>query len=370
MRLMHISDLHLGKIVHDVNMIDDQKEALDKVCEMIAYNNVDLLIVAGDIYDKTTPSAEAMNLFNEFLLKLSSININTLIISGNHDSSVRLDYLSSFLKKKNIFISKPFDGSLEKYSFKDEFGDINFYLLPFFKLSQAKSYLNINFNNYDEAITKMIENKNIDFNQRNVLVAHQFVVGASTCDSEEISIGGLDGLSYESLIDFDYVALGHLHGPQKIGKEHIRYSGTLLKYSFSEVNHKKSICLIDMLEKGNININLEKFNVSKDMKEYRGSYDYLYNLKYTEDYVRVVLTDEEVYPDSRINLLSVFPNMMRFAIENSKTNYDMSIKDLENFEKMSPIALFTDFYSMQNNNKQPSEKQLQVIQALISGEEI
>ncbi|NLC96345.1 MAG: exonuclease SbcCD subunit D [Erysipelotrichaceae bacterium] len=365
MRIMHISDLHLGKIVNDINMIEDQRYVLNQVIDFID-NNIDVLIIAGDIYDKSNPSIEAMNLFNDFIIEISKKNITSFIISGNHDSSVRLEYLSSFLKVSNIFISKPFNKEMDKFTLEDENGVIHFYLLPYFKLSQAKNIFQIDFKNYDEAMLKIIDNANININERNVLIAHQFVSGATTSDSEEIIIGGLDGISYEVFNDFDYVALGHLHKPQKIGKETIRYCGTLLKYSFSEVNHEKSITILDFKEKGNITIEKKKVQFLKDMKEYKGSYDLLYSFPYSEDYVRIILTDEEIMPDSRINLLSVFPNMMKFAIENSKTNIDFSIKELENLEKMSPIDLFIEFYKMQNNGVKPNENQVKIIETLIS----
>ena len=190
MRIMHISDLHLGKIVNDINMIEDQRYVLNQVIDFID-NNIDVLIIAGDIYDKSNPSIEAMNLFNDFIIEISKKNITSFIISGNHDSSVRLEYLSSFLKVSNIFISKPFNKEMDKFTLEDENGVIHFYLLPYFKLSQAKNIFQIDFKNYDEAMLKIIDNANININERNVLIAHQFVSGATTSDSEEIIIGDL-----------------------------------------------------------------------------------------------------------------------------------------------------------------------------------
>ena len=365
MKIMHISDLHLGKIVNDINMIEDQKYVLEQVLEVIDIDKIEVLLIAGDIYDKSNPSLESMDLFNNFLNELSKKNIKTFIISGNHDSSTRLEYLSSFLEESNIFISKSFDGSLSKYELEN---NINIYLLPFFKLSQARNYLSKDFKNYDEAMIEIISNANIDKNSINILVAHQFVNGAKTCDSEEIIIGGLEGISYEVFKDFDYVALGHLHRPQKIIKDTIRYSGTLLKYSFSEINDKKSITIVNIND--DIKIETKEIEVLRDMKEYKGSYEYLSSIPYTKDYVRIVLTDEEVLPDARINLSFNFPNMMRFSVENSKTNFDLNIKEIEKLENLSPIDLFRNFYLMQNNDVEPSEKQLKIINDLIIGEDI
>lgn len=370
MKIMHLSDLHIGKIVNDINMIEDQKHVLNQVLDLITSININVLIIAGDIYDKSNPSQEALKLFDSFINEIASKNIKTYIISGNHDSSVRLEYLSSFLENSNIYISKTFNGNLSQYTLEDNYGVLNIYLLPFFKLSQAKNYLEKDFKNYDEAMLYMIEKANINKSERNILVSHQFVSGAITSDSEELIIGGLDGISYSCFDIFDYVALGHLHRPQKIGKDTIRYSGTLLKYSFSEINDNKSVSIVDIKDKNSIIIDNIKIDVLRDMKEFKGSYDYLYNLPFTEDYVKIILTDEEVLPDSRINLTSIFPNMMRFGIENSKTNIDLSIKELEDLENLSPIDLFKEFYMMQNNNVEPNENKINIITELIIGEDI
>ncbi|HHW94546.1 MAG TPA: exonuclease SbcCD subunit D [Mogibacterium sp.] len=370
MKALHISDLHLGKIVNDVNMIEDQRFVLDQILEAIDSEGVDALFVSGDVYDKSNPSQEAMYLFNDFMTELSAKNIVSFIISGNHDSSIRLSYLSDFLEDSDIFISKTFEGELHRHQLTDEYGAINIFLLPFFKLSQAKNCLQQDFKNYDEAIEAIIAKAGINPEERNILLAHQFVSGALTSDSEEIIIGGLEGVSCNVFDIFDYVALGHLHRPQTVGRDSVRYSGSILKYSFSEVNDIKSMSIVNINEKNNITVETKPIRLLRDMKEYKGSYEYLYKLPYTEDYVKITLTDEEVVPDARINLTSIFPNMMRFGIENSKTNTELSIKELESLESLSPIDLFKNFYMMQNNNVEPSDKQIQIISDLITGEEI
>ncbi len=367
MKIMHISDLHLGITVNGINMIEDQKYSLNKVLYEIDNHKVDVLVIAGDIYDKTNPSLEAINLFNDFINKISLKNIYTLIISGNHDSSIRLEYLSSFLKKAKIFISKPFDGTVEKVEIQDEYGYVNFYLLPYFKLSMLKALTQTDFKNYDDAIKYLFKDK-LDVKQRNILVAHQYVNGASISDSEEVIIGGLDGISYESLMSFDYVALGHLHKPQFVNSKKIRYCGTLIKYSFSETGVEKSIPVIDLKKKDEISIQLIPLDYLHDLKEIKGNYNDLYNHIYTEDYVKIILTDEEYIIDARSNLLSVFPNMMIFKIENSKTSSEINLSELEKIESFTPLDLFNEFYKVQNNNQCPTKKQIEVIKRLVEEE--
>ena len=367
MKIMHISDLHIGKTISDINLIEDQKYVLNQVLNEIDKNNIEVLIIAGDIYDKSNPSQESLNLFNDFINNLSHKNIVTFIISGNHDSSIRLEYLSSFLRTSNIFISKQFSLNIEKITLQDEFGNINFYLLPFFKISTFKNLSNENIKNYDEAIKYLFENK-INKNERNILIAHQYVNGAITSDSEEVIIGGLDGISHVVFKDFDYVALGHLHSPQYVKKENIRYCGTLIKYSLSEVNQKKSITTIDIKHKNDIKIELIPVKYLHDLKEIKGRYDELINFKYTEDYVSIILLDDEYIVDARINLLTVFPNMIKFQIINNKSNINYEINNLQDFNKLSPLELFSEFYKVQNNGIEPSEESLKIINKILEEE--
>ena len=355
MKFIHLSDLHLGKRVNEFSMIEDQKYILLQTINIIDDEKPDAVIIAGDIYDKSIPSEEAMLLFDDFLLRLSKRNISVFVISGNHDSSVRLSDHSKLVVNQGIYLSPVYDGTLKPVSMEDEYGEINVYMLPFIKPVVVKQYFgDEEILSYTDAVRVAIKHMNVDCNKRNVLVAHQFVLGAATCESEEHIVGGLDSVSSDVFDCFDYVALGHIHGKQYIGRETVRYCGTLLKYSFSEKNHVKSVTVVDIKEKGNIDIREVMLTPKHDLREIKGSYEDITNRKNYEgtnvdDYVHIVLTDEEDVIDAIGKLRTIYPNIMKLSYDNKRTRENNVLTEAGAIEEKSPLELFEDFYSMQNN---------------------
>ena len=355
MKFIHLSDLHLGKRVNEFSMIEDQKYILLQTINIIDDEKPDAVIIAGDIYDKSIPSEEAMLLFDDFLLRLSKRNISVFVISGNHDSSVRLSDHSKLVVNQGIYLSPVYDGTLKPVSMEDEYGEINVYMLPFIKPVVVKQYFSDEeILSYTDAVRVAIKHMNVDCNKRNVLVAHQFVLGAATCESEEHIVGGLDSVSSDVFDCFDYVALGHIHGKQYIGRETVRYCGTLLKYSFSEKNHVKSVTVVDIKEKGNIDIREVMLTPKRDLREIKGSYEDITNRKNYEgtnvdDYVHIVLTDEEDVIDAIGKLRTIYPNIMKLSYDNKRTRENNVLTEAGAIEEKSPLELFEDFYSMQNN---------------------
>ena len=336
-------------------MIEDQKYILLQTINIIDDEKPDAVIIAGDIYDKSIPSEEAMLLFDDFLLRLSKRNISVFVISGNHDSSVRLSDHSKLIENQGIYLSPVYDGTLKPVSMEDEYGEINVYMLPFIKPVVVKQYFSDEeINSYTDAVRVAIKHMNVDCNKRNVLVAHQFVLGAATCESEEHIVGGLDSVSSDVFDCFDYVALGHIHGKQYIGRETVRYCGTLLKYSFSEKNHVKSVTVVDIKEKGNIEVREVMLTPKRDLREIRGQYEDITNRKNYEgtnvdDYVHIVLTDEEDVIDAIGKLRTIYPNIMKLSYDNKRTRENNVLTEAGAIEEKSPLELFEDFYSMQNN---------------------
>ena len=355
MKFIHLSDLHLGKRVNEFSMIEDQKYILLQTINIIDDEKPDAVIIAGDIYDKSIPSEEAMLLFDDFLLRLSKRNISVFVISGNHDSSVRLSDHSKLVVNQGIYLSPVYDGTLKPVSMEDEYGEINVYMLPFIKPVVVKQYFgDEEINTYTDAVRVAIKHMDVDCNKRNVLVAHQFVLGAATCESEEHIVGGLDSVSSDVFDCFDYVALGHIHGKQYIGRETVRYCGTLLKYSFSEKNHVKSVTVVDIKEKGNIEVREVMLTPRRDLREIRGQYEDITNRKNYEgtnvdDYVHIVLTDEEDVIDAIGKLRTIYPNIMKLSYDNKRTRENNVLTEAGAIEEKSPFELFEDFYSMQNN---------------------
>ena len=355
MKFIHLSDLHLGKRVNEFSMIEDQKYILLQTINIIDDEKPDAVIIAGDIYDKSIPSEEAMLLFDDFLLRLSKRNISVFVISGNHDSSVRLSDHSKLIENQGIYLSPVYDGTLKPVSMEDEYGEINVYMLPFIKPVVVKQYFgDEEILSYTDAVRVAIKHMNVDCSKRNVLVAHQFVLGAATCKSEEHIVGGLDSVSSDVFDCFDYVALGHIHGKQYIGRETVRYCGTLLKYSFSEKNHVKSVTVVDIKEKGNIEVREVMLTPRRDLREIKGSYEDITNRKNYEgtnvdDYVHIVLTDEEDVIDAIGKLRTIYPNIMKLSYDNKRTRENNVLTEAGAIEEKSPLELFEDFYSMQNN---------------------
>lgn len=370
MKLIHLSDLHIGKRVNEFSMLEDQKYILRQIINIIDCEQPDGILIAGDIYDKSVPSSEAVQLFDDFLYRLSIRGQQVFIISGNHDSAERLSFGGRLMDTSGIHISPVYNGSVTPYVLEDGYGKVNIYLLPFLKPAHIRRFFpEREINSYTDALSAAVENMQINVNERNVLVTHQFVTGAGRCDSEELSVGGSDNVDASVFEDFDYVALGHIHGPQKIGRDTLRYCGTPLKYSFSEADHKKSVTVAEIGEKGDITIRTVPLIPLRDMREIRGSYLEVtnkanYQDTNTEDYIHITLTDEEDIPDAVNKLRIIYPNLMKLSYDNKRTRTNGLVGDAENAEEKSPLQLFSEFYEKQNN--QPlSEEQNRFISSLI-----
>ena len=370
MKLVHLSDLHIGKRVNEYSMIDDQAYILNEIIDIIDEKKPDGVIIAGDVYDKPIPSAEAVQLFDDFLYKLLNRKIHVFIISGNHDSPERLAFGSRIMNER-IHISPVYNGCVKPVELTDDYGKVNVYMLPFVKPVNVRScFPDEEINSYDDAVSFAVKNMNINFDERNVLVTHQFVTGANRCESEEISVGGSDNIDASIFDEIDYVALGHIHGPQNIGCERIRYCGSPLKYSFSETNHKKSVTLVELKEKNNIKIETIPLIPRCDMKEIKGKYEdltkksFYENTSYNTDYVHITLTDEEDIPDAVIKLRTIYHNLMRLDYDNKRTRNMSLINTSESVENKSPFDSFSEFYREQNGSKM-KEEQIDYIQSLI-----
>lgn len=370
MKFMHLSDLHLGKRVNGYSMLEDQKYILIKIINIIDEQKPQAVIIAGDVYDKPVPSAEAVQLFDDFLYKLTERNLQVIVISGNHDSPERIAFGSRFMGKSGIHMSQVYNGSTDFVSLTDDYGKINFYLLPFIKPSNVRRFFeDEEINTYTEAIRVAISNMNIDKNARNVIVTHQFVTGAERSDSEIIAVGGTDNVDSYVFDDFDYVALGHIHRPQNVGKSTVRYCGTPLKYSFSEINHEKSVTIVDIKEKEDINVTTIPLIPLHDMREIKGSYDELVNRENyegtsTEDYLHIILTDEDDVPYAVERLRNIYHNLMKLDYDNTRTRSSYDITQAQETERKSEIELVSEFFEKQNG-KQMTERQLEYASDLI-----
>ena len=362
MRFLHLADLHIGKRVNGFSMIEDQKFVFEQVYNVIENEKIDGIIMAGDIYDKPVPSAEAVKLFDEMLTRLVSINLPIFVISGNHDSAERIGFGSDILSVAKVYMSRVYNGNLQKIELEDDYGKINVYLLPFIKPATVKNiYKEAEIKDYDEALAYVLSQEKIDETKRNVIVSHQFVTGAMRSESEEVSVGGLDNVSVENYKAFDYVALGHIHRAQQMGRESARYAGTLLKYSFSEEKHNKSMTIVDLKEKGNIEIKEIPVKPLHDLKTIKGklskitSEEFYKELK-KEDYYRAVLTDEDDILNAIGKLKSIYPNLMSMEYDNTRTRSYSVVDNVETGEAKSPLDYFEEFFEKQNGRKM-SEKQ-------------
>lgn len=363
MKLIHLSDLHLGKRVNEFSMIEDQKYILTKIINVIDDEKPDAIIIAGDIYDKPIPTAEAVELFDDFLVRLAGRKIETFIISGNHDSPERLAFGNRLIDLSGIHISSAYNGNVEPYLVKDEYGEVNIYMLPFVKPVNVRRFFpDEEIVSYNDAVRVAVENMKVNSYSRNIIITHQFVTGALRSDSEDISVGGTDNVDVSVFDEFDYVALGHIHGPQKIKSDRVRYCGTPLKYSFSEVNHKKSVSIIELKEKDDLLVRTVPLEPLHDMVELKGTYDEL-TLKsfyegttYQEDYTHITLTDEEDVIDAVSKLRVIYHNLMKLDYDNERTRHSINLNGAEDVERKSPIELFSEFYSKQNGVKMTDEQ--------------
>ena len=370
MKLIHLSDLHIGKRVNEFSMAEDQKYILNQILEIIDREQPDCVVIAGDVYDKSIPSAEAVQILDDFLTRLAGRKIPTAMISGNHDSPERLSFGAQLMKESGIYVSPVYDGQVQSIGFADEYGEVQVYLLPFLKPATVRHvYEEETVESYQDAVETAISHLPLDTSCRNVLVAHQFAAGASRCESEEMSVGGIDQVDVSVFDDFDYVALGHIHSPQSAGRPAVRYCGTPLKYSFSEAGQQKSVSVVELFEKGRVEIREVPLTPLRDMRKIRGTYLELtarsfYQGTNTEDYIQAILTDEEDIPDGMQKLRIIYPNLMRLEYDNRRTRENRQIQQAADAEEKSETELFSQLYELQNN--QPlDEEQKQFLEAVI-----
>lgn len=363
MKLIHLSDLHLGKRVNECSMIEDQQYILKKIIGVIDDEKPDGVIIAGDVYDKPVPPAEAVQLFDDFLVSLAKRKLQVFVISGNHDSSERIAFASRIMDASGVHMSPVYSGNIEPISMVDEFGTVNIYLLPFIKPVHVRRFCDEEITTYTDAVGYAVSEMNVNSANRNVLVTHQFVTGAKCSESEEISVGGTDNVDASVFESFDYVALGHIHSPQNCGSEKIRYCGTPLKYSFSEAKDKKSVTVVELCEKGDVTYKTIDLVPMHDLVELRGTYaeltlkSFYENTSWQEDYTHITLTDEEDIPDAIGKLRAVYHNLMKLDYDNKRTRTNAEINGTADVESKSPLELFSDFYELQNNQPMTDEQE-------------
>lgn len=359
MKILHLADLHIGKIIFEQSLLEDQEYMLNKIIEKIKAENIDAILIAGDVYDRSIPQADAIDLLDRFLnILIKELKKKVFIIAGNHDSKERLGFGNKIFENEGLFISSKYEGKIKKVELQDEYGKLNIYMLPFIKPIEVKKYFDDESLSYDETIKKIIEKEDIDESQRNIILTHQFVTAigeeVERTESEVLTLGGTDNVDISNYNKFDYVAIGHVHRPQRIGRDTARYAGTMLKYSFSEVNHKKTMPIIDFKEKGNIDIKLVELKPLRDMREIKGPIEKLienYEEENANDYIRAIITNEEPVYDAIGQLRRIYPNVLKLEVQNSKilSNIEFKTENLQKVKSKSEVELFNEFYKFQNN---------------------
>ncbi|WP_293686099.1 exonuclease SbcCD subunit D [uncultured Phascolarctobacterium sp.] len=382
MKLMHLSDLHLGKRLNEFSLLEDQSFILQQLVELVRSEQPDCVLLAGDIYDKPVPPAEAVTLFDDFLNKLAQLT-TVCVTSGNHDSAERLAFGAQLMREGGVHFCGLYTGEPQCVTLKDAYGSVHIYLLPFLKPAHVRHCLPPEeaeqVTTYHEALRCAVERLHINAAERNVLVAHQFVTGAQTAGSEAVNVGGVDNIGAEVFAAFDYTALGHIHKAQNVGSERVRYSGTPLKYSFAEWQQEKSVTLVELGEKGSVSVTALPLAPLRDLRKLRGSYEELMSKDFYDelpkdsdgllrDFYHLTLTDEEDVPDAVQKLRSVYKNLLQLEYDNKRTRTDNAIEGAERVVEKSPLELMEEFYQLQNNQAL-SEKQRAYLQGLLEKEE-
>ncbi len=373
MKLIHLSDLHLGKRFGEYSMLEEQAFILKKILAVVSEEKPQAVLIAGDVYDKSVPSAEAVSLFDDFLVSLTRLTPEIFVISGNHDSPERIAFGSRIMDARGVHMSPVYAGRVEPIPLEDEYGTVDFFMLPFIKPAHVRRFHEgEEIATYTDAVRRAIADMDVDPARRSVLLTHQFVTGASRSESEETPVGGLDNVDAEVFDAFDYVALGHIHSPQNCGSERIRYCGTPLKYSFSEAKDRKSVTVAELREKGSLTVRTVELVPRHDLVELKGSYDELTlrafyeNTTWQEDYVHVTLTDEEDIPDAIGKLRVVYHRIAKLDYDNRRTRSDAAITGAADVESKTPLELFSDFFELQNNAPMRDEQRAYMA-ALIEG---
>lgn len=366
MKLMHLADLHLGKRVNGFSMMEDQEYILNRILEIMEEEQPDGLLIAGDVYDKTIPPAEAVRLMDDFLTAVAAKHVPVFLISGNHDSAERVAFGHQLMQGSGIWISPVYDGTIRHHTLGDRWGEVNIYLIPFLRPSVVRSFFpDVEIEDYTDALRTIIEDLQVDTSRRNVVLAHQFVTAAGalpeTCDSEQLSVGGLDRVDGSVFSPFDYTALGHLHGPQRVGSETIRYAGSPLKYSFSELHQKKSVTVAELRAKGETEIRQIPLQPRREMTELRGTFEEILEEARKKgepqtDYYHMILTDETDVVDALSRLREYYPNIMLLDYDNRRTRSQKEVEQLDRVEERTPGELFAALYEQQNGQEMDSDR--------------
>lgn len=363
---MHLADLHLGKRVNGFSMMEDQEYILNRILEIMEEEQPDGLLIAGDVYDKTIPPAEAVRRMDDFLTAVAAKHVPVFLISGNHDSAERVAFGHQLMQGSGIWISPVYDGTIRHHTLEDRWGEVNIYLIPFLRPSVVRSFFpDIEIEDYTDALRTIIEDLQVDTSRRNVVLAHQFVTAAGalpeTCDSEQLSVGGLDRVDGSVFSPFDYTALGHLHGPQRVGSETIRYAGSPLKYSFSELHQKKSVTVAELRAKGVTEIRQIPLQPRREMIELRGTFEEILEEarkkgELQTDYYHMILTDETDVVDALSRLREYYPNIMLLDYDNRRTRSQKEVEQLDRVEERTPGELFAALYEQQNGQEMDSDR--------------
>lgn len=363
---MHLADLHLGKRVNGFSMMEDQEYILNRILEIMEEEQPDGLLIAGDVYDKNIPPAEAVRRMDDFLTAVAAKHVPVFLISGNHDSAERVAFGHQLMQGSGIWISPVYDGTIRHHTLEDRWGEVNIYLIPFLRPSVVRSFFpDVEIEDYTDALRTIIENLQVDTSRRNVVLAHQFVTAAGalpeTCDSEQLSVGGLDRVDGSVFSPFDYTALGHLHGPQRVGSETIRYAGSPLKYSFSELHQKKSVTVAELREKGETEIRQIPLQPRREMIELRGTFEEILEEARKKgepqtDYYHMILTDETDVVDALSRLREYYPNIMLLDYDNRRTRSQKEVEQLDRVEERTPGELFAALYEQQNGQEMDSDR--------------
>lgn len=370
MKFLHLSDLHIGKRVNEFSMLEEQEYILNKILEIADSEKVESVIIAGDVYDKTVPATEAVQVFDRFLSELAARKLHVFIISGNHDSAERVAFGSKIMEYSNIHISPVYNGNISPVRISDSFGDIYVYMLPFVKPAHVRRFSDNEITCSNDAVRVAVEKMNVNPECRNILVAHQFVTGASLSGAEEFAVGGSDNVDADIFSIFDYVALGHIHRPQNVKGKKIRYCGSQLKYKADEVNQTKTVTIMELNEKNSLDVRTIPLVPKREMRVLKGSFMELtdknfYRSTNTDDYIFITLTDEEDIPDAGRLLQQIYPHMMSLSYDNSRTRLKNVIKSSVRSENVPPLQLFSEFYEMQCGHGM-SEKQKEFAETLIN----
>lgn len=358
MKFVHLSDLHLGKRVNGFSMLEDQRYILEQILCIIDQEQPEGVLIAGDVYDKSVPSAEAVSLLDDFLVRLAKNNLQVFLISGNHDSPERMAFGGRLMTDRGMHIAPVYNGTVLPLTLRDAFGPVNLYLLPFLKPAHVRAvFPDEEVQTYTDAMEVAIRAMKVNWEERNVLVTHQFVTGAARCDSEDLSVGGTDNVDGSVFDGFDYVALGHIHGPQQAGRPEVRYCGTPLKYSFSEAKQQKSVTVVELGKKGDVTVRTVPLTPLRDLLELRGTYeqltfrDFYQGTSYQQDYVHITLTDEDDIPDGVNKLRIIYPNLMKLDYDNRRTRAGGVVEGAQDVTQRSPLELLEEFYEKQNGQE-------------------